>query len=332
MILPDIDLINLFKDELHLCNVRKDETVLIFTDPKFKYPLYGGAALSASKLLGAQAYILATPSDTELSSEFVLNSWKQADMVIGITSIPWLYTDAHNEALAQGTRTLLIEEPIENLRRLFPCEDVTKRTYAGARRIACAREIRVTDDSGSDFVMLKEGRKGHAQVGVADKPGRWDHWPSGLVACAPLEDSAEGVYVINPGDILLHFKRHATAPIHITLHEGLITKIEGGYEATMLREFLEKYDDPDAYRISHAGWGTDHRANWNVIGMDSESFYGSVMVSLGSNMFNAKEEFSGLGGTNHTKAHFDICCRNKRLYLDGELIIDKGSIVNDEMD
>jgi 2,5-dihydroxypyridine 5,6-dioxygenase len=66
-----------------------------------------------------------------------------------------------------------------------------------------AREIRVTSAAGSDYVMRKDGRKGSYQCGVADEPSRWDHWPSGMVYCAPIEDSAEGRYVVRPGDVLL---------------------------------------------------------------------------------------------------------------------------------
>lgn len=57
---------------------------------------------------------------------------------------------------------------------------------------------------------IMDGRKAMYQCGIADEPGRWDHWPSGLVTCAPLEDSAEGVYVVEPGDVLLPLKRTST--------------------------------------------------------------------------------------------------------------------------
>lgn len=317
------DLFAMFRDHLRLCNVKEGETVLAFTDPQFPHPEYVGATLAAARDLGADAFALTAPSGTEISAKLALGAWKQADMVVAMTTIPWLYTDAHNEALASGTRTLMVHESVANLRRLFPNEAVIKRTFAGAKRMATAKEIRVTDAAGSDFTLRKDGRKGHAQVGLADRPGRWDHWPSGLVACGPLEDSAEGIYVVRPGDVLLRLRRHAATEIRMTLEKGLITKIEGGYDAMLLQDYLDSYDDPDAFRFAHAGWGTEHRADWNSIGMDSESWYGNVMVSIGRNIFNAKSEHSGLGGTNYTMAHFDICCRHKNLYLDGELIVNE---------
>jgi 2,5-dihydroxypyridine 5,6-dioxygenase len=332
--LSGVDLTNLFLEELRWCRVTSDETVLVFSDPQTPYPEYVGAAFAAAREIGAETYVLTAPSHTEIAAELVIQAWKAADLVVAITTIPWLYTVAHNDALQQGTRTLMVQEPVTNLRRMFPDQRVTDRTYAGAKRIAAGREIRVTDNAGSDFVLRKDGRKGHAQVGFADRPGRFDHWPSGMVSCAPLEESAEGVYVIQPGDAVLPVGftgRHATTPIRLTLHEGLITKVEGGYDAMLLEGFLASFNQPDAFRFAHAGWGTEHRAQWTELGQDSEGFYGSVMVSIGGNIFNARDEFSGLGGTNTTRAHVDVSCRNKTLYLDGDLIVDEGRIIPEDL-
>src|SRR5690606_3741824 len=114
------------------------------------------------------------------------------------------------------------------LKRMMPTEAIRRRGLAGAQRLQEAREIHIVSEAGSDYVLRKDGRKAGYQCGVADAPGSWDHWPSGLVACAPLEDSAEGVYVIEPGDVLLGFWRHAQSRVVLTLEGGRITKIEGG--------------------------------------------------------------------------------------------------------
>jgi 2,5-dihydroxypyridine 5,6-dioxygenase len=233
----------------------------------------------------------------------------------------------HQDALAAGSRVLMVQEPLAALRRMLPNPAVRARTQAGAARLERAAEIRITSEAGSDFTMRKDGRKGHGQWGIADVPGRWDHWPSGLVACAPLEDSAEGRYVIAPGDVLLGQWRFASSRIELTLEAGLITAIDGGLDAALLREYLSSFGDPDAFRLSHAGWGTDHRADWQQIGMDSESFYGSVMVAIGRNVFDAPAAHCGFGGKNATRAHYDICCRGASLWLDGELIVDRGRLV-----
>jgi len=53
-------------------------------------------------------------------------------MIIGMTtSIAWFYSNAHSEVLAAGARTLIIEDPLEVLRRMFPCGEAKQRTING---------------------------------------------------------------------------------------------------------------------------------------------------------------------------------------------------------
>lgn len=332
LMLANADLVPLFIEELRLCKVAPGESVLIFADPAFPHQAYPTAAFAAAKALGADPYLLVASSEDPLTGKLVRDAWRAASMVIGMSTVPtgigsWMYTETCSEALAAGARILMVQEPISALRRMQPHPDVTARSKAGAERLQRAREMRVTSAAGSDFTLRKDGRKGAGQWGIADAPGRWDHWPSGLVACAPLEDSAEGVYVIAPGDVLLGQWRFATSRIELTLHEGRITEIRGGPDADLLRDHLANVGDVDIYRLSHAGWGTHHRADWRHIGMDSESLLGSVMVSLGRNLFDAPAPLCGLGGANPSRGHYDICCRNASLWLDGELIVDNGRLL-----
>jgi len=41
-----------------------------------------------------------------------------------------------------------------------------------------------------------------SQYGMADAPGRFDHWGVGLLHTFPNEGSAQGTVVISPGDII----------------------------------------------------------------------------------------------------------------------------------
>ena len=66
--------------------------------------------------------------------------------------------------------------------------------------------------------------------------------------------------------------RSLPAPeIRLNLEAGLIARIGDGLDAQFLRDILSFCQDPEAYRFAHAGWGTDHRSLWNVVGMDIES-------------------------------------------------------------
>ena len=322
-----VDLVDLFAHELRLCRVNSGESVLIFTDPDFPHPEYPPAAFEAARSLGANVYILTSQRGQSFDDELVRAAWRTADMVLGMSMLPrgigsWMYTATHDEALAAGARVLMVQEPLEVLRRMLPNPAVRRRGLAGARRLQEAKEIRFVSAAGSDYVLRKDGRRAMYQCGIADEPGRWDHWPSGLVACAPLEDSAEGRYVIEPGDVLLGQWRHAESRVELSLEQGRIVKIDGGADARALKTHLEQAGDDGAFRLSHAGWGIDERADWRHVGMDSESLYGTVLVAIGRNTFQAPADYCGFGGENASEAHFDICCRDTSVYLDGDLVIE----------
>lgn len=321
------DLVAAFRKELELCKVREGENVLIFTDPRFIHPEYVPAAFAAASTLGANSYVLTAQGDQAFDDRLVRAAWLNADMILGMSMLPrgigsWMYTDTSNDALKAGARVLMVQEPFAGLKRMLPNDTLRRRGRNGAQLLQEAKEIRVVSKAGSDYVMRKDGRKAMYQCGIADEPGRWDHWPSGLVACAPIEDSAEGKYVVEPGDVLLGLWRHAQTRVEIYLEKGKITKITGGSDAYLLQSYLDSVGDDGAYRFSHAGWGTDERADWGEVGMDSESKYGTVLVAIGRNMFDTPAEFSGFGGQNSSGAHCDICCRNTSFYLDGKLIVE----------
>lgn len=330
------DLVAAFRQELDLCKVREGENVLIFTDPRFIHPEYVPAAFAAASTLGANSYVMYSQGDQAFDDKLVRAAWLNADMILGMSMLPrgigsWMYTDISNEALKAGARVLMVQEPFAGLKRMLPNETIRRRGKIGAQILEEAKEIRVVSAAGSDYVMRKDGRKGAYQCGIADEPGRWDHWPSGLVTCAPIEDSAEGKYVVEPGDVLLGLWRHAQTRVEMTLEKGRITKISGGSDAYLLQAYLDSVGDDGAYRFSHAGWGTDERADWGAIGMDSESKYGTILVAIGRNIFDAPSQNCGLGGNNYSEAHCDICCRNTSFYLDGKLIVENEKFLVPEL-
>ncbi|MHB9031972.1 MAG: M29 family metallopeptidase [Anaerolineae bacterium] len=330
------DLTANFLSVLRLCRLQTNEKVLIFSDPSFPHPAYPAAAMAAARSLGASVYLLVSHSDQDVDDELVRAAWTHADLILGMSYLPgphsWMYAPIHSLALAAGARVLMIQEPPEALKRMLPTREITRRGLAGARLMQVASEIRLISAAGTDLTLRKSGRKGSYQSGVADTRGRWDHWPSGMVYSAPLEDSAEGTLVVTQGDILLGAHQHSRSEIELTFQAGQLVNVEGGVEAKLFENTLHAAGDPGALRIAHAGWGTDQRADWNVIGMDSESFYGGITVALGRNTFDSPAPYSGLGGVNESRIHYDICLRNVSLYLDGAQIIDDGRFTMRELE
>jgi hypothetical protein len=70
---------------------------------------------------------------------------------------------------------------------------------------------------------------------------------------------------------------------------------------------------------------------------DWESYYGGVMIHLGHNIFDTSVKNSGLGGRSKPALdwpmpnHSGGVVLNHSLWLDGELILDRGRIVSPKL-
>jgi 2,5-dihydroxypyridine 5,6-dioxygenase len=160
------------------------------------------------------------------------------------------------------------------------------------------------------------------QYGIADEPGRWDNFASALAVRAPAD--VNGTLVLQPGDILFPWERFCLEPVRMTIADGSIRSIDGGFDAWQISSMIESYDDPRAYAVSHIGWGLNQNAAWvPTTELDSRSYCGSVMFSTGPNT-----EF---GGDNDTPCHIDIPMRDCTVRLDGELVVDRGRIVKESL-
>ncbi len=319
------EIVGLFRQVLEGCKLTSDETLLLFTDTQF-YPPYPAAFMAAGQEIGAEVIQMTVPSTLPvISSDYIRDAWKAADLVIGMSQVQWLYSRAHDEARKSGTRALMVIEPIDVLRRLAPDQSVRKRGRAGVPVLTAGKEMRITSRNGTDFVVNKEGREAYTLYGLADEPGKWDHWPQGLVTFFAAPGQGDGTIVVDPGTVFLKFRRHSTEPVELTVREGRIVKFDGGTEARLVEEWFAQWNDPRAYELAHVGWGTEHRADWNVIGMDSEAYYANFLIAFGRNIFWP------VGGDNDVEAHWDFCCLDHDIYVDDQVIVENGAIVPENL-
>jgi 2,5-dihydroxypyridine 5,6-dioxygenase len=252
---------------------------------------------------------------------------KQADLVVDMMGLD--RGTEQSEILAGGTRILLVKEPPEVLLRSLPSEADRARVKAAAAHLARARTMTVDSSAGTRFSARLGQYPQLVQYGLADEPGRWDHWPSAFVATWPDEGSAEGTVVLAPGDTILPFKSYVREPITLAIAGGYIRDIAGsGLDVEHLRDYMASFDDPEGYAVSHLGWGLQPRASWTTLAlydkrqtnaMDARSFAGNFMFSTGPN--------AEAGGNRHTPCHLDIPMRGCSVRLDGETIVENGRLV-----
>jgi len=222
----------------------------------------------------------------------------------------------------------LSDDPVEALTRLFPTVEDRARVERGMERLKKTKEIRLESDSGTKVTFNMTGRPVIGQYGYTDEPGRWDHWPGAFQYTIPNEGFGDGLLIMDPGDIWYPAKRFLTTPVRMQFEKGAVVSIEGGYDAFMIKDYIEGWKDPEGFAISHLGWGSHPRALWNslafqdpldVIGQDGRTMYGTTLIALGEN--------ATFGGKHTTGCHQDFALRRHRFFLDDELIADAGKII-----
>jgi 2,5-dihydroxypyridine 5,6-dioxygenase len=332
--------LRMWNDVLDLCRLREGENVIVLTG-EGSNPFNLDSAMRASLGRGAKTFRIDLPpvpprgpggretflGVTPLSGQrLATDVLKRADMIIDLMGL--LHSPEQTEILAAGTRMLMVVEPPEVLARMMPTPDDKRRVMAADARLRRGGEMRVTSKAGTDLTLKLGDFPTLPEYGYADEAGHWDHWPSGFTSTWPNERTARGRVVIDTGDMLFPFKMYVTSPITLKVEEGHIRSITGGFEAKYLREYIDAFGDPDAYAVSHVGWGLQKKARWTglgmrdkaaSLGMDARAAYGNFLFSTGPN--------AEAGGRNSSPCHIDIPMFGCSVSLAGEEITRHGDVV-----
>jgi 2,5-dihydroxypyridine 5,6-dioxygenase len=343
MAIRDYDLIEAWKQVLTLSRIRPGQIVTILTSGT-THPQNLSTALTAVAAMGAVCNRLDLPpmnGEKSLSRDPIsylgttplagnraaIAALKESDLVLDLMTL--LFSPEQLDILKTGTKILLVVEPPEVLMRMVPTEADRIRVQAAGARLEKAKEMRVISDAGMDLRLPLGQYPAVLEYGFCDEPGRWDHWPSGFVLTWPDEGAASGRIVLDRGDVLLPQKSYVQEPIHMNVKDGYVTSIEGGLDAQLLNDYMEHFNDPEAYAMSHIGWGLQPRARWSTMGLydreatiaqDARAYEGNFLFSLGPN--------NEVGGSRTTACHIDIPVRNCTVRLDGVDVVTRGKAVD----
>lgn len=192
-------------------------------------------------------------------------------------------------------------------------------TLALTERLQGCESVHITTPLGTDLRLLVAGREWQSDTGVIRGQGVFGNLPAGEVYVAPLEDSAEGVLVIDkslPGFPL-------SEPIRLVFERGRVTHIEGGEGANHLEELIaqgERKENGEWSRvIGELGIGTNPKARLQGNLMTDEKVAGTIHVAIGRNIL--------FGGENPAPIHEDGVVGQPTVSVDGELLIDGGQFL-----
>jgi len=333
-------LVALFQLEFERCKLKESETAIVLSGDRTP-AAFAQAALQAVRNLGAQGFQMHMPAPiakrrprakvgsyvglTPVTGQrLAVETLKKADFVVDLLLL--LHSPEQVEILNAGTRMLLIVEPPEILEARYPTDELRRQIEESSEVLKRARTLRVTSPAGTDVSMELGEYPVITQYGLTDTPGRWDHWPSAFLYTWPNEGSTNGRVVLNTGDFVWPLNRYLETPVTLTIRDGYIRNIEGEGDAQILRDQMASFEDPEAYAVSHIGWGVDKRAEWDSlkkfpssVGNDVRSFAGNVQFSTGPNI--------EAGGNRHTIGHFDMPMLGCTLTLDGHAVVRDGVVV-----
>jgi 2,5-dihydroxypyridine 5,6-dioxygenase len=337
-------LASLYRREFELCRVKRGETVLCVSDLGTRRE-YIQAAFAAADELGADVYemcVNSMPSWTKVGVPTVgkckgtLEAAKEADLIV-IFHVP-LFSKWLKEVMDAGVRVLMIIDAPDDLEMLMAPKGLKEAMLYAQRRYEKTREVRVISDAGTDLTYRCGEYPVMTQWGYADEPSRFDHWGGGHIHTFPNEGSANGTVVFQPGDIvILPYCRYVQDEVRLEIRDGFITKIDGGLDAKLMRDWLTDNatgpDDRDPFAVSHLGWGMNPQARWYGLGLYGENperhraaartFPGNFLFSTGPN--------SQGGGKRTTRGHYDVPMRDCTILLDNEVVVDKGRLVDENM-
>ena len=334
--------IDAFAETFQLCGVSEGETAAVLSESQSR-PVIVQLADLALQRLGARVFHLSVPtplqrapvpvrstgaSDAIGGLEPVVAALAAASFVADCTVEGLLHAPELGAILSGGARILMVSnEHPEILERLVPDPALKPRVDEGAALLAQASQMRVTSAAGTDLTVDVSQAPAASSWGCTNGPGTVAHWPGGLCLCFPPAGTVNGTLVLDTGDVNLTFKRYLESPVRLQIADDYVTGISGdGLDAELMSSYMEAWDDPEAYAVSHVGWGMNPAARWDALtmydrtqlnGTELRAFAGNFLYSTGAN------ETAG----RHTLGHFDLPMRNCTITLDGTTVVSAGAVV-----
>ena len=331
-----------FLELVQLCKIKKDEKIIVLTETisrEINFQLLEAALKQTdltfthidipTKPYKLEPIIKSTGASNILDGENQnISKLKKSDIIFDLSKEGLMHSKQTKEILSNGTRIMNIsDEHPEILSRLKPEKKLKNLVKDAVAKCRNASYMRITSDAGTD---LKINMKKTNTVGVwgwTDRPGTLAHWPGGLVVSFPNSSCVNGRLVFQSGDINLTFKKYFDTEVIFDIENDFITKISGnGSDKKLIEKYLNSFGDKNAYATSHVGWGLNNKSRYEALtmydksdinGTELRALSGCFLYSIGANEF----------ANRYTDGHFDLPMMDCTIYLDDEMVVNKGEVI-----
>ncbi len=308
--------------------LKEGENVAIVTDTEVS-PLIPEALVAATKILGGIPIVVVMPPQVVHGAEpskIVATAMAGADVIVAPVSRSITHTkavrilvdppDAKARYIGMSNIT---EDAMIRGAATADCNELKRLGEAIAKRLRKGREVKVTSSFGTEVTFkLDNSRPVKVSDCVAREPRVARMFPDGEVNLVPVEESVEGVIVIDrwmQGIGVIRDK-----PIRWEFKKGRCISISGGVEAQALQRLIEEQGDEYSYYIGEFAIGTNPKAR--ITGnphREGKKVLGHVHMALGTGQ--------SLGGKLRSSLHLDGVQLRPVIYVDGEKIVEDGKIL-----
>ncbi|MGB9561227.1 MAG: aminopeptidase [bacterium] len=302
-------------------NVSEYDRFLVLTDP-YLYEI--GFALwdAGRKRTKDNALLIIEPTGFHSAPlpEFVAEMMKLSTVIAAPTKFSISHTKARRDACASGARCATLPGITKEImeRTLDADYDyIARLSTILAEKLTNATTARVITGKNAELFLDLSGRKGFADTGLVHAPGDFSNLPAGEAYIAPLEDTAYGNLIIN-GAIFDTGRLNDDDWIMVTIDNGYITKLDGKNASKHIEKIFETHPK-NATAVAELGIGTNPKAIVTGNPLEDEKAIGTVHIAFGDN--------ASMGGKiSDAEIHIDGIILNPTLYIDDELIIEKGNL------
>jgi leucyl aminopeptidase (aminopeptidase T) len=300
--------------------VKKNEKVLVITDEikrEIGYSLFENA-----KRLGHKVLLVEMPSgkiNGEEPQKEIADLMQKFDVVLIPTAKSVTHTDARRNASKKGVRVATFpgitkEIMIRGMNADYNA--ISKRSIKLKKILEKGKLVKVTAPAGTDIEFYITGRTAIASKGLYHKKGESGNLPTGETFNAPVEGTANGVFVVDGSFAGLGLIGDVN--IKVEVKNGFAAKITGGSAARKLNGMLDKVGKA-ARNIAEFGIGTNDSAKLSGILLEDEKVMGTVHLALGNNIT--------MGGSVNVPIHVDGVIKRPTVYLDGKLLMKSGKLL-----